>query len=87
MSKQRKTPEREQVKRKKTERPTWVTPRRERNVGMPTVEMLRAAAAAHLADQHVTLWGQSFDLINDDPALAADWLAQQVVEVLGELST
>jgi hypothetical protein len=53
----------------------------------PTPEMLRAAAAAHLSEQRITLWGQSFDLINDDPALAADWLAEQVAAVLDELST
>lgn len=71
----------------------WKTPqpkerRRDRTGnGTPTPEMLRAAAAAHLADQHTVLWGRAFDLLAEDMDAATDWLAVQVVCVLNELST
>jgi hypothetical protein len=52
-----------------------------------TPEMLRAAAAAHLSDQRIVLWGRTFDLVNDPMDDAVDWLTRTVIEVLEELST
>jgi hypothetical protein len=53
----------------------------------PTPEMLRAAAAAHLSGQGIVLYGRAYDLIAGDLDDAADWLTEQVVCVLNELST
>jgi hypothetical protein len=53
----------------------------------PTPEMLRAAAAAHLSEQRIVLWGQAFALADEDMDAAIDWLAEQVSAVLDELST
>lgn len=52
-----------------------------------TPEMLRAAAAAHLSDQHTTLWSRAFNIIDEDAETAVDWLAEQVEGVLGELGS
>ena len=69
-------------------RACFVVSETDRQCGTPlTPEMLRAAAAAHLADQHTVLWGRAFDLLCEDMDMATDWLTEQVIEVLAELST
>jgi hypothetical protein len=57
-----------------------------KNPGL-TPEMIRAAAAAHLDGQGIVLWGRTYDLVNDPMDDAADWLAEQVLDVLNELSS
>jgi len=50
---------------------------------LPHREELFLAAKRHLSRQHTTLWGRSFN-VYDEPDVAAEWLADQVMAVYRE---
>ena len=50
-----------------------------------THEELLARCRDHLSRQHCVMWGQHFNILDEDIDAAVEWLAGEITDVVGDL--